>query len=56
MVTDNFYLVAGITDTNGDPSRPFEGFENFFSDNEYLTSVDIGYTPSEESMVDMGQR
>ena len=24
MVTDNFYVIAGITDSNGDPSSPFE--------------------------------
>ena len=51
MLTDTFYLIAGITDTNGDPSRPFEGFENFFSDNEYFTSVEIGYTTSQEKII-----
>jgi len=50
MVTDNLYVVAGITDTNGDPTRPFEGFGNFFSDNEYFTSVEIGYTPAQDQI------
>jgi len=44
MITDNLYVIAGITDTNGDPSKPFDGFDNFFSDNEYFTSVEIGWT------------
>jgi porin len=51
MLTDNFYLIAGITDTNGDPSDPFKGFDNFFSDNEYFTSVEIGYTSSRERII-----
>ena len=51
MLNDNTYMIAGITDTNGDPSRPFEGFGNFFSDNEYFTSVEIGWTSSHERII-----
>jgi len=50
MLSDTVYLVAGITDTNGDPSRPFEGFDNFFSDKEYFTSMEIGYTPAQDQI------
>ena len=51
MVTDNMYMIAGITDTNGDPSDPFDGFENFFSDNEYFTSFEIGWTSSHQRII-----
>ena len=51
MVTDNMYIIAGITDTNGDPSDPFSGFDNFFSDNEYFTSVEIGWTSSHQRII-----
>jgi porin len=51
MVTDNIYVIAGITDTNGDPSDPFSGFGNFFSDNEYFTSVEVGYTTSHQRII-----
>jgi porin len=51
MVTDNMYMIAGITDTNGDPSKPFDGFDNFFSDNEYFTSFEIGWTSSHERII-----
>jgi porin len=51
MLTDNFYLIAGITDTNGDPSDPFKGFDNFFSDNEYFKSIEIGFTSSQERII-----
>ena len=51
MLTDNMYLIAGITDTNGDPSDPLQGFDNFFSDNEYFTSVEIGWTASHQRII-----
>jgi porin len=51
MMNDNLYFIAGITDTNGDPSDPFKGFDNFFSDNEYFTSVEIGWTSAHERII-----
>ncbi len=51
MLGDNFYLIGGIADTNGDPSSPFQGFENFFSDHEYFTSIELGYTSSHERII-----
>ena len=51
LLSDNLYMIAGITDTNGDPSDPFRGFGNFFSDNEYFTSVEIGWTSSHERII-----
>ncbi len=51
MLTDNLYMIAGITDTNGDPSDPFSGFDNFFSDKEYFTSVEIGWTSSHQRII-----
>ena len=51
MLTDRIYLIAGFTDTNGDPSDPFEGFDSFFSDNEYFKSIEIGYTTSQERII-----
>ena len=51
MLNDNWYVIGGITDTNGDPSSPFDGFDNFFSDNEYFTSVEIGWTSSRDKII-----
>ncbi len=48
MLTDTLYLVAGLTDTNGDPTSPEDGFDTFFNDHEFFTHVEIGYTPSFE--------
>ncbi len=51
MLTDNMYMIAGITDTNGDPGDPLKGFDNFFSDNEYFKSVEIGWTESHDRII-----
>jgi len=51
MLTDNIYMIAGLTDTNADPTKPFDGFDTFFSDNEYFKSVEIGYTTSHERII-----
>jgi porin len=51
MLTDNLYAIAGIVDANSDPEDPFEGFETFFEDHEYFSSVEIGWTRSHERLV-----
>jgi len=51
MLDKNMYIIAGITDINGDPSDPFKGFDNFFSDNEYFTSFELGWTSSRDRIM-----
>jgi len=46
MLNKNMYIIAGITDVNGDPTDPFKGFDNFFSNNKYFTSFELGWTSS----------
>ena len=48
MLSDNFYVVAGVADANGDPTSPWNGFDTFFTDREYFTHVEIGHTTSFE--------
>jgi len=48
MVTDTIFLIGGLVDRNSDPTDPFEGFDTFFSDNEYFKSIEIGWTPSQD--------
>ncbi len=44
MITDNIYFLANWQDANGDPGDPWESVGNFFSDNEYFTFAEIGWT------------
>jgi porin len=47
MMTDNFYLVGGLADTNGDPTEPGDWFETFFDDREYFYHLEAGWTASQ---------
>jgi porin len=48
MLTDRIFLIGGLVDRNADPTDPFEGFDTFFSDNEYFKSIEIGWTPLQD--------
>ncbi len=48
MATDNFYVVGGLADTNGDPTKPGDWFETFFDDHEYFYHFEAGWTSSQE--------
>ena len=48
MLTDNIYILAGLADTNGDPSEPDEMFDSFFDDKEYFKHVELGWTSKKE--------
>jgi porin len=48
MLTDNLYLIGGITNAYADPTDPFDdSFDRFFSDNEHFVSVELGWTQSQ---------
>jgi porin len=40
---DDIYIVAGIHDANGQPTRV--GFDTFFDDREYFTALELGWDP-----------
>ncbi len=48
MLTDNLYVVAGLADSNGDPTEPDELWDSFFDDSEFFSHVEIGWTPSQD--------
>ncbi len=48
FITDKLYILAGLTDTNSDPTDPFQGFDTFFSDHEFFKSLEVGLTTSRE--------
>ena len=47
-LNDEVYLIAGLEDTNSDPTDPFEGFNTFANDNEYFKHIEIGRTTSRD--------
>ncbi len=48
MVTDQIYAVAGLADTNGDPTNPGDLFDSFFDEREYFTHAEIGWSASKD--------
>jgi porin len=44
MLSDHIYLVASLVDANSDPKAFWDSAENFFHDNEYFSSAEIGWT------------
>ena len=47
MLTDNWYLIGSFQDANGDPEEFWESIDTFFSDKEYFTSLELGWTSSQ---------
>lgn len=48
LMKDHWYLLGGLTDTNGDPSDPGESFRSFFDDREYFVHLEAGWISSYE--------
>lgn len=46
MLNENFYLLAGVTNANSDPSSPFSELGSFFDDKEYFSSIEFGWVAS----------
>lgn len=49
MATNNVYVIGGLTNAYSDPTDPFDdSFDRFFSDGEFFTSLEIGWTSSQK--------
>ena len=46
LFDNNFYAIGSIVDKNSDPTDIGEGFDSFFDDKEYFTSIEVGHTSS----------
>lgn len=49
MMSDNYYAYFSFSDAKADSTEPFDGFENFFRDNQYFKSLEIGWVPNKEA-------
>ena len=47
MLGDNVYVIAGIVNAYTDPTKPFDTFDDFFSEREHFTSLELGWAPSQ---------
>ncbi len=44
MLSDHVYVVASVVDANSDPKAFWDSAETFFSENEYFSSLEVGWT------------
>jgi len=48
MITDNLYVIGGLTDANANSKDPFNGFATFVNDHEYFKSIELGWTTTQK--------
>lgn len=46
---DNYYILVGLADANGDPGEPQDSFDSFFNDHEYFKHIELGWFSSWEN-------
>jgi len=47
-ITDHLYTILSLSDAGSDPTRPWESFETFFTNNDYFKSVEVGWVKSKD--------
>ncbi|WED28357.1 carbohydrate porin [Vibrio sp. DW001] len=50
MLTDNYYVVAGVADGKGESDDPLEGFDTLFNDHKLFSTLELGWTASQENI------
>lgn len=50
MIGENFYVVGGIADAKGKSDDIFEGFDTLFNDITLFTTLELGWTASQEQI------
>ncbi|WP_067658512.1 carbohydrate porin [Ferrimonas marina] len=50
MLGDNWFVIAGVTDMNSDPTEPWKGFDTLFSDGKLFKSIELGWTTDQSQI------
>ncbi|CAM4152884.1 carbohydrate porin [Vibrio neonatus] len=50
MLTDNFYIVAGVADAKGQSDEIFNGFDTLFNDYALFSTLELGWTASQNQI------
>ncbi|RLA42830.1 MAG: porin [Gammaproteobacteria bacterium] len=48
MLTDRFFLIGGIANAYTDPTEAFDTVDDFFDENEYFSSIELGWTRGQD--------
>jgi len=47
MLNENVYVIGSLVNAYTDPTDPFDTVSDFFSENEYFSSIELGWSPSQ---------
>ncbi len=47
MLSENIFIIGSLVNAYTDSTKPFDTVDNFFSDNEYFSSIELGWTKSQ---------
>ena len=50
MLSDNFFVIGGVTDMESDPTDPLEGFNTLFDESNLFKSIEFGWTTAQENI------
>ncbi|WP_261383429.1 carbohydrate porin [Vibrio sp. T20] len=50
MLTDNYYVIAGIADANGKSDDIFDGLSTLFDESDFFTTLELGWTASQDQI------
>lgn len=50
MLTDNWYVIAGVADGKGKSDEPLDGFDTLFNDHKLFTTFELGWTASQDQI------
>ncbi|AQA20136.1 hypothetical protein BST95_04510 [Halioglobus japonicus] len=50
LFDNNVFIIGSVVDRNGDPTEIGDGFDTFFDDNEYFSSIEIGHTSAHSNI------
>ena len=48
MLADRIFLIGTIANAYADPTEPFDTVGDFFDENEYFTSIELGWTSGQD--------
>ena len=48
MLTDKIFLIGNLVNAYTDPTDPFDTVGDFFSENEYFSSIELGWTRGQD--------
>lgn len=51
FLSENVYVIGGLADANADSGDAFQGFETFFGESEFFSSLELGYTTAPDRLI-----